>query len=294
MPSALGYKSRLGMSVADPVTAMFEFLSETLTTAQALEDTSGTRGTLDDPDNRVREASRSVAGSIEMNPTPLELDLLIPLITGATKVSDVAAMVPTDPLPAFTIAIDRDVKVFKYTGCKIGKAEFSAQANGPLKLALDIVGVDSTKNNAGTFPALTPKADTPFMFYDCVLTIGGTTYPINNFKMTYTNALGLYFANSVTPTRINQEGRIVEWSLELPAGDAEAIWGTSALSAVAVQAQFTNGNTFLRLRSELVRAPKEDFSIGTVQGEVPMMWNGISRINATFPSPIYITSDSSP
>ena len=283
------------MSVANPTTQMFEFQSETIGTQQQLSSEAGTRGTLEEPDYRVREEQRFISGSVELQPTPIELDKLIPLFTGATKVNDATAMVPTDPLPAFTVQVDRGTaKVYTYTGCKAETVTISATAGSPMKFQMDIKGQDVAQTNAGTFPALSPDTGSPFILADLALTIGGTTYPCNSFSMTYKNELELYYANSVTPTRINQVSRSVMWDLELPAGDAIAIWGASAASAVAVQATFTNGNTFLKLRSELVRAAKQDPTIGSVQGEVPLNWSGESRINATFTSIIYITNDSSP
>lgn len=294
MGVANSWKGRLGIDTADPVTKMIEFNTESIKVIETIEDQSGTRGTLAMPDARTRITRTYVDGSFETNPTPTELDNLIQLATGATKVNDSTAMVPTFPIPSFYATVDRETKVFKYAGNKIETLSLSANSGGPLKAAVTFKGLTETEANAGTFPSITPSETPPYILSDLVMQIGGTAYTVNAFKLDFLNELEMYFGNSVTPTRINQTKLNAVWTLELPYGDASAIYGASKNSAVVCIATFTNGNCSFKCQSNLVKAPRETPVIGGNRGELPLTWTGTARISTTYPNIVEFTNDSTP
>lgn len=294
MGVANSWKGRLGIDTADPVTKMIEFNTESIKVVETIEDQSGTRGTLSMPDARTRITRSYIDGSFETNPTPTELDNLIQLATGATKVDNTTAMVPTFPIPSFYATIDRETKVFKYTGNKIETLSLSANSGGPLKANVTFKGISESIGNAGTFPSIAPSETAPYILSDLVMQIGGTSYAVNAFKLDFMHELEMYFANSVTPTRINQTKLTAVWALELPYGDAAAIYGASNSSAVVCIATFTNGNVSFKCQSNLVKAPRETPVIGGNRGELPLTWTGVARISTTYPNIVEFTNDSTP
>lgn len=291
MADMLGWKAKLGIDTANPVTTAIEFTSENLKVNQKLENVGGTRGTLEEWDHNTVETERFTDGPIEFNPTPAALDIVLPLITGDTLEDDTTAMLPTFPIPDFYVTVDRHTKVFTYDHLKVGKMTVSAAVAGPMKMVLDLLGFDETTANAGTFPAITPAEQRPYIMSDAVATVGGTEYPFKNFSLVLDNMLEREHYNSVLPTRINQTGRTVTWNLELPAGDAIALNGASAASPVAVQVTFTNGTKSIKFRSEKVRAPKDTPVIGSTKGAVMLRWVGTARITAAEPDILKITHD---
>lgn len=292
MAGAFRWRSKLGLGTANPVTAMMEFMTENLKVNQKLDDLSGTRGTLEMPDARVREVERYVDGEIEFQPGPGELNVLLPLITGDTRVDDTTAMKLVYPLPYFYATVDRDVNVFTYDNCKANVVTITANVGGAMKVKMSVLGFDETKANAGTFPALSPLEEAPYILSDLAMLVNGSSIPITTMTLTMDHGLERQHFNSVIPTRISQTKFDVRWDLDIPAGEGMALYGASAAAAVAVQATFTNGTRSIRFRSETVRAPKETPVINQVPGEIPMKWVGVARKTAAQPDTLKITNDS--
>jgi hypothetical protein len=274
MPAAMGVNAKLGIGTTSTVDQPLEFTSESIALAEQFLDSAGYRGSRSHRAERLRRNTRQVGGSIVCTPTPLELDYLLPWITGGTKSVNTIALAET--VPARYVTVDRDAKVLTYSGCKVASAQFNASVGGPLTVTTNIVGIDETVANSGTFPSITADVTGgPYMLSDLALTVGGTTYQCSTIDFTIDNALDVQIFNSETPTRITASDRTVSVSISTPYGDGTALHGT-ALAGVAVVATFTNSTRSFVATFGAVSAPRNS-AVTTSRGEIMLNWSGVSR-----------------
>lgn len=284
----MGVNAKLGIGASATVDLPIEFTSETIALTEQFVDGGGFRGSRSHQAERVRKGTRQVGGSIVCNPTPLELDYLLPWIAGGTKSGNAIALAET--VPARYITIDRDVKVVTYDGCKVASAQFQASVGGPLTVTTNIVGIDETIANAGTFPGITADVTGgPYMLSDLALTIGGTTYQCSTIDFTIDNALDVQIFNSETPTRITASDRMISVNITLPYGDSVALHG-SALAGVAVVATFTNATRSFAASFPAVQFPRQSAVTGG-RGEIMLSLAGVARKTSTTPEAAF-TNDS--
>jgi tail tube protein len=239
MSGALGVQAKLGMGAASPVTEPYEFLTDNLRLEQTIADLSAIRGTRSHPKERSRETQRTVTGNITMNPTPVELTTLLPRILGAAAVGTTFSLAET--LPEFFVTSDRVTKVLTFNGCKVNRATFRATVGGPLELDMEIFGKDEAVGAAGSFPALSiDVASPPFILADLALTLAGVPYKCDQWEMMVDNTLEVRYANSLTPTEINETDRQVTMTTRIPYVDGGTLYGSGS-AGVAATAVFTNG-----------------------------------------------------
>ena len=81
--------------------------------------------------------------------------------------------------------------------------------------------------------------------------------------------------NSLTITRINEEGRECTWSLSAPYGDTSALYGLS-VAGVGTSIVFTNGARSLTIASTKVQYTKES-ATGGGREEILLPLNGVAR-----------------
>lgn len=255
MSAAIGARARLGIGATEPVTQALEFLNESLILQETVIDTAGLVGSRSHPSERTRRGTRTVSGSIVCTPNAAELDALLPWILGGTKTSNTIPI--ADTLPSRFVVVDRVGKVFTYDGCKVASAQFTASQGGPLQVTLNLIGVDEEVGNAGTFPAiLVDITGGPYILADCVLTIDGDAYQVNQIDITLDNGLvGDRFNNSLVVTEIPETDRIVTFSARLPHGDSVDAYGLD-IAGVAVSAAFTNGTRSLTISMPSVQIPR--------------------------------------
>lgn len=274
MSGAYGTNVRVGLGSTATVDQPLEVLSESIALVETFLDPAGMRGTRSHSAERVRRGTRSVAGQIVCQPTPLELDYLLPKIAGGTKASNTIALAET--LPSFYVAVDRQAKVPVYSGCVVGAATLRAAVGSPLEVTLSVLGIDETVGNAGTFPALTfDVSGGPYVLSDLALTVGGVTYQCSAFEVSIDNALEPQWFNSETITRIGATDRMVGVTLDLPYGDSVALHG-SALAGVAVVATLTQATRSLVLTMPAVQAPRNT-PVSAGRGEIIHRWAGVAR-----------------
>ncbi len=289
MAAALGTSSKCGFGSSSTVDKFLEVLSESVRLTRPILYNGGMVGSRSQPAERTREGQRQVAGSISCTPSPVELDGLLEYIVGGSESADVFPLAET--VSAFYFTADRHAKVFTYSGCKVNRATFSASRGGFLQLDLDILGIDETVGNSGTFPAISlDVASQPYVMTDGALTVGGTTYTFDQFSITIDNQLEVQHFNSLTPTRISATGREVSWNVVTPYGDATAAYGT-AVGGVAFVATFTNGNRSISFSSNKVQVQKESPVPGG-RGEIFLSLAGVARKDGST-AELVITSDSS-
>lgn len=242
--AVMGYKAKLAFDAATPFDTSsipFEFLSCGLTATKNRIQSEGIRGTRSRFGERTADGLIDVGGSIVMNPSPAELDWLLPRILGADESTDTFAV--ADDLPEFVAMVDKVNKVYTYTGCKIGQATFTASAGQLVQLTLDIVGKTESEGNSGTFPAITVNLENCYVFHHGALTLHSSARVVNDFTLTINNALDVQFRNSQTASSIVASDRIVTLSCTVPYdSDNDEIYtnergGTYASGSLV----FTNG-----------------------------------------------------
>jgi len=124
----LAYDGSVAVSDFSAAT-QFEFLSESLTKQEPMQYNGGIRGTRSKNHERVRKSAHIVQGSIEMTPTPAELDKIFYWTTG-TSPSPYALL---ETVPTVAIIVDRTAQRFMYTGCKIAQLSIGGQQGGLIR-----------------------------------------------------------------------------------------------------------------------------------------------------------------
>jgi hypothetical protein len=292
MAAAQGMLSQLGISASDPVDARFDFQRESLKCIEEFLDGNGLRGTLEHDISRVRRGTRRIAGQIVMQPNAAELALLLPWILGANASGTTYALANTQQTRYVTV--DRVTKVYTYSSVAVNRATFRAGQGEPLQVILDLVGIDETEGNSGTFPSLSinTAAGGPFILPDLALSIGGSTYNCRDFELTVDNRLDANrFFNSLTVVSTPKMDRSITMRTMLPHGDAAAAYNTGP-GGVAVVGTFTNGTVSIAFSLVKVTFPRESPSVeGRSEIFVPL--NGIAYHSGSTDS-LVVTLDSTP
>jgi len=159
-----------------------------------------------------------------MNVTPKELDAWLPRILGGTETANVHS--PGNALPAFDMLIKRDTATYRYNECMIASATFSAETSvggdeddepSLVKMMLTIMGKDEVQ---GTWAEAIPDVDEEHKLYwiaaDSDLTLMGTAYPFDSFRLVINNMLKPHIRNSLRPVCIQSQGRVVNFAPVIP------------------------------------------------------------------------------
>lgn len=256
MAPAQGYAALLGIGTTSTVDKPLHFQNESLKLHEEFPFTEGIRGSRSRHINQVRQGTRKVDGGLTLIPTAKELADLLPWVLGANASGTTFDLAET--VQSRYVAVDRVTKVYVYDGVCVNRATFRASQGQPLSLILELMGVDETKGNAGSFPSLTLDVTTVhFRFHDAVISVGGTPYKFRSFECVVDNKLdGERFFNSATRTAIPAQDRQVSVKLDSPLGDNEAIYGLGAGGA-AVVATFSSTNVSLAMTFGAVAFPRE-------------------------------------
>lgn len=290
-----GFYSKLGIGSASPVTVPLDFVSESLVLTEEFKDRGGLRGTRSHNIENMRAGLRRVDGSLVLQPTAVELANIMAWILGGTPVGTSYPLGET--LSSKYVAIDRsdgtDGKVFEYSGCVVSRATFRSSPGELLEVTLDLVGVDETVGNAGTFPSLTLDTTTaPFIFHDLALSVGGTSYSTRDIEIVIDNRVdGERFFNSQTRTAAPAQDREISISLNLPYGEAEAAYNTG-IGGAAVTATFTNGTVSVLFSFVKVVFPRRSPNVpGKTEIMLPLV--GMAKKSGST-AELAVTLDSTP
>lgn len=274
----------------------YEFNSESLRMRQTHVDSGGIRGTRSVVKDRVRIAQEDISGSIVMNPTPIELDTLLPRIMGAAESTDSFAFAET--LPVFGVLVDRVTKVFTYTGCYVNRATFSGSQGQLIRLSLDILGKTEVVSAAGTYPGTVPAIDTAqgYVFADTTFSLSGDTSAaeVSSWEIVIDNVLdGSHYVNSVTRTQIVPTDRIVTVRMSLPY-DADSIdLYDQAVAGAAGTLTLTNGGCSTLFTFANLKAPAETPVISG-RGSILMLDLSMRAYMSSSTRELVITHDSAP
>jgi hypothetical protein len=256
MAAAQSMLGKLGIGTADPVDFALDFRQESLMCREEFLDGNGLRGTFQHDVSRVRRSIRRVGGQISLQPNAEELEKVLPWILGGTPSGTTYPL--SDTSSTRYITIDRVAKVFTYDGCKVDTAQFRASRGQLLGLDLDVIGIDETVGNAGTFPSLSiDTASGPFVFSDLALTHAGDTYTPQDFNMSIRWKIDRdRFFNSNTLVSVVPTDLEIMVETRLPYGDATAVYN-SGPGGVAIVATFTNGTVSLSFSLVKVCFPRQ-------------------------------------
>ena len=208
-----------------------EYLSETISKQQTRFHSDGIRGSRSKREERIRITQEAVGGQITLNPTPVELDLLLPFILGADEATDVFALAET--LKEFGVLVDRGTQRFVYTGCFVNRATFQITQGQPLSLQLDILGKTEV-TSASAAPS--GSIDTGQIYIASDLTYSlpadASASEVRQATIVIDNMLdGNRYFNSTTRTEIPSTGRSVAVNMNVPYTDDEKDLYDTALAA---------------------------------------------------------------
>ncbi len=238
-----------------------EFISTTLKRRDTHIYSRGIRGTRSRSKSRARIARTEVSGQIVMEPSPSEIDFLLPYILGGT--TSMGSTDVADALPEFVIGIDKITKVYTYAGCRVARAVFSAQSGQAIQLTLDIEAETETEGAAGSFPSITLPTDNFFVMSDATLTLLATARKFGSFSLTIDNMLDTdRYLNSTTRTEIAPQDRQVRLELNAPFTSDNADLYAAAIAGAAGTLAISDGTTTYTMSFGNTKIPAEGADVG--------------------------------
>lgn len=253
MACAQGYATRLSINGQQ-----MDFNQIKPLTMRELVDNSDVaiRGILDHPKEKITIGRLHIGFEVTMNPSPAELDVLLPLMGGSESPTDTFTI--GDTYSTFTSVVDYGTKVHHYTNCKAGRAVFFGQRGAmPIGLTLQVLGTGLSEDTSfGTPTAL--DLDIVYAFHEGVLTYSSTEYNFDRFQLVIDPHLQVQWNNSATPTEICATNRTILLSTNVPYTSSEASLLTTPLltnaDGAAASLAFTRSGesttfTFANLKS---------------------------------------------
>ena len=253
---AVGSLAQLGIGTTNPTAAAFEFVSCSLRKLSTLSGPEGVRGTRSREKYKVRTVNEAVSGSIVMNPTPTELDLLLPWILGGTTsagVTDVA-----NALSTRYVQVDKVTKVATYDEVLVSRAIFSGSQGNPIQLTLELEGKSETIGNAGSFPSLTLPTDNLFVFSGVTLTLLSTARQVESFTLTIDNSVTAdRWLNNLQRDDMAATDRIVTLDCRIPYTSDNADLHDIAVAGAAASLAWSDGTTTYTVAAANAKAPAD-------------------------------------
>lgn len=232
-----------------------EFLSIRKGTRTELVDNGdlAIRGTFTHAKERVTLGLVWVEHVITMQPSPSELDVLLPLMGFAESPTD--TFTEEDDLDTFTMLIDRVAKVHTYENSIIDKWVFRGQKGRlPISLELTILSPTESEGNAGTFSATAIDTSFAYAFTEGVLTVQGGAEAFDRFALACDHKAKVEHNNSRTATCIAPTDREISLACSTPYtssetalyttpfGDASGAGGTLVFTRSTRSTTFTFAN----------------------------------------------------
>ena len=286
-----GAQSNLAMDAATPVDGSsepFEFKSFGIKKLATIIGDEGIRGTRSHSKERTRDGIYTVGGPIVLEPSPIDLDKLLPRILGAAESTDTFALAET--LPSFSVGVDLVADAFEYTDCYVNRAIFRGTPGGLLELELDILGKTQIDLS---YPSLTlgvATNDVPYTYQEGVCTLNALARDIISFELTIDNFLEARFTNSLTSTSITPQDRLITLKTVTPYTSGEINLYTQSTAGTSGSLVFTNSGlsttfTFANLQ------PPQDTPVVTGKTEITMELTHVARRSGATLE-LVITSDS--
>lgn len=189
------------------------------------------RGILDHPAERVTQGLKRIKLDISMEPSPSELDVLLPLI-GTTESSDVFTLTDDFSGLGFAVIVDRVAKVHTYAECIVDSAVFRGQkGNRPVRLDLSIIGTTAeSEAAAGSFSATALDADHNYAFFEGVLTLESAARSFDRFALAVENNVFASFNNSQTAESACPTDRAIWFACSSPYDTTDSVLYTNGIA----------------------------------------------------------------
>lgn len=247
---SMGWAARMCVDAALPIdgsSIALEFLDEDIVEEEAIIQSEGARGTRSRSAARLNTDVRRVGGPVRMNPSPSELNTLLPYILGAQASGTTFAV--ADTLPDLWLAADKVAQIYTFNQGKVASAEFSGSTGQKVLLLLNTLFRSMTPDSPASWPSISVDEDEAYVFHQGVLTLGGTAYNFNSFRLTVDNAVTAEFNNSINATDLSPGDRVVTFEIpELPFTATELGLLTASRGAsagISGSLAFTSGNKSL-------------------------------------------------
>jgi hypothetical protein len=244
----------------------------TLKKTGSILEREGMRGTRTRNKDDTRTGPYSVAGTIELEPSPTELESLMALAIGAD--GD-----PDEALTEFDVIVDRKTNTHTYSDCKVNRCVLRGAQGGFCSVTLDLVG--KTQSDDGEVGDVASTA--PYIFADLTLKLLGDPDPTAretlDFELTIDNGLTAdRFTNGLTVTDIPENDRLITLRSTHPyitdnedlLGQATPTGGTLELDDGTKIATFTFG---------VLQPPEEDPDVSGKDSEIVLALNMVARQN---------------
>lgn len=273
-----GPLQQLGIDSANPVTVRFDFQEFPLVVQEEFHDGNGLRGTL------AHDVSRNVAnirrvltnpGLAIFEPTAVEWANLLPwILGGTTSGSPTVTYALGETRPSRFCTLDRVTKVFTYNGVAVDKFTIKGSKGNPVTLELDLVGIDETEANSGTFPNLNlDVVNGPFMFASTTFSINSITHQAQDFEIHGDFKIDRErLLNSATLTQANPTDLLLTFKATIPEAVAEDIYGLGP-AGTQVVVTCTNANAVMTFTMVKVAAPRHS-PRSQGRNEVLQYWEG--------------------
>lgn len=271
MARSMSHATRFGAgtSSGSAATQEFIFVSCNVGKTQGLMDAGGIGGgTRSRRAERIATGVSAVSGSVVIQPTPQDLDFLLPWILGTDESAN--SFVLAEALKLYGVDISKGDDTYRYSSMAVSSAVFRSEVNQFLTLTLNLVGIAET---AGiTFPSIGSSITTkrPYRHHESTFTLGSAARKLKSMELTIDNAVQAdFYENASTISDIESGDRIITLTADMPF-DADhddlyeiAIAGISTNTLV-----YTDGTDTLTFTLGNLKAATEVLAIPARPGEV--------------------------
>lgn len=173
-------------------------------------------GRLDRHKDRVTEGIIIPRFTLTMQPTPEEIDRILPWI-GYSETSDVFTPITDFSSNGLDVEYSPVASLITYTGAMIDKAIWRGRKNGPpIELELECMATNIDIDDGGTFSASTFTKTSPYAFNEANLSLGGSSELYQSLVLVEDHKLYMQHNNSVTPTSLRPQDRQFFLGLDTP------------------------------------------------------------------------------
>jgi len=208
-------------ATATPIEGV-EFVSETLGKDQSYQTSDGILGARDPRLIQTVPGTRSAGGDVTLEPGPTTASNFLVRALGGSYAAGAISL--GDTLASFYAEVKRGPKWFLYSGLKVGEMTIEGAQGSLIKMALSLVGVEETKNDAAVGSG-TPPVESPYRFQSCLFQVADVDYKPSSVKLTVNNGLDdSQFRNSETRVAIPEGMRTITAEFEVDyTSETEAI-----------------------------------------------------------------------
>lgn len=169
----MGASTKMGIGTTSTVDTALGFLSENIVSERLhIASDDKFRGEYSNNAGPTIEGPERVFGTTEHAFNPEEVAIILALL-GFTDGGGGAFALNDSALPERYMTIDREDKVFTYSGMVVASATLACSAGMPWRWTLNWLGKQETIGNLGTFPAINLTETGPMALHHAAVTLLG-------------------------------------------------------------------------------------------------------------------------